>query len=141
MSKRFALMSIHPKYANAILDGSKRVEFRKRRLPDDIDRVVIYATSPIKAVVGEFMVREQVTNTPSALWREFGNYGVGVSRDALMVYFEDFRGYFAGRQNESRGTAIVIASPITYDEPRPLADYGIVHPPQSWRYLTEEEER
>ena len=136
MSKRFALMSIHPKYAEAILDGSKRVEFRKRRLPDDIDKVVIYATSPIKAVLGEFMVARRVTATPPTLWRLFSGDGAGVTRAELETY------YFAEPSSEMpRGTAIVIASPITYDEPRPLADYGIVHPPQSWRYLTEEEER
>ena len=136
MSKRFALMSIHPKYAEAILNGSKRVEFRKRRLPDDIDRVVIYATSPVKAVLGEFMVWEQVTGTPHALWRRFDGNGAGITRAELEAY------YFAEPSSEMpRGTAIVIASPITYDEPRPLADYGINRPPQSWQYLTEKEER
>lgn len=29
---RIALMSIHPQYARAILDGTKEVEFRKRPL-------------------------------------------------------------------------------------------------------------
>lgn len=137
MTKRYALMSIYPQHANAILYGSKRVEFRKRRLPDDIDRVVIYATAPVKAVVGEFTVWEQVTATPSALWRRFGGGGVEITGDALMGRLKDFMGYY-GRSN-SPGTAIVIASPKAYDEPRPLADYGIVHPPQSWMYLTEEE--
>ena len=135
MSKRFALMSIHPKYANAILDGSKRVEFRKRRLADDVNRVVIYATSPVKAVLGEFMVARQVTATPPTLWRLFGGDGAGVTRDELMAY------YLAEPSSEMpRGTAIVIAS-AAYSAPRRLTDYGISRPPQSWRYLTEEEER
>ena len=47
--RRIALMSIRPQFAAAILDGSKRVEFRKRPLAADIGTVVIYATKPVGA--------------------------------------------------------------------------------------------
>ena len=39
-------MSIHPVYANAILTGDKKVEFRKRRLAADVTHVLVYATAP-----------------------------------------------------------------------------------------------
>ncbi len=43
-----ALMSIHPQYANAIVEGTKRVEFRKRPLARNVTHVIVYATAPVK---------------------------------------------------------------------------------------------
>lgn len=51
---RVALISIRPRYAHAILDGRKTVEFRKRRLAEDVTHVVIYSTRPDRAVIGFF---------------------------------------------------------------------------------------
>ena len=49
---RVAVMSIHPRYAEAILSGQKRVEFRKRRLAPDVTTVLVYATQPVGVLVG-----------------------------------------------------------------------------------------
>jgi predicted transcriptional regulator len=48
-----ALISIRPGYANAILDGTKTIELR-RRVPELVSgtRLWIYATRPTAAVVG-----------------------------------------------------------------------------------------
>ncbi len=53
---RVALFSIHPQYAEAILAGTKSVEFRRTPLADDVTHVVVYATAPTKMVVGIFEV-------------------------------------------------------------------------------------
>lgn len=47
------LLPIKPVFVERILSGEKWYEFRKR-LPLDIERVVIYETAPTKKVVGEF---------------------------------------------------------------------------------------
>ena len=47
-----AFLPIKPIYANRILEGSKRYEFRRTRLRQDITHVVIYSTSPVKKIVG-----------------------------------------------------------------------------------------
>ena len=57
MSEKKILMSIKTKYADKILDGSKKWEFRKS-IPklkhfDTLD-VVIYSSQEYKAIVGEF---------------------------------------------------------------------------------------
>src|SRR5690606_16414773 len=46
---RHALMSIRPEYAERILAGTKRIEFRKRPLASDITDVIVYATTPVRA--------------------------------------------------------------------------------------------
>ena len=38
---RHVVMSVHPRFAEAIMDGRKKVEFRKRRLADDVMTALI----------------------------------------------------------------------------------------------------
>jgi len=124
-ARRVALMSIHPQYAHAILDGSKRVEFRKRRLAADIDRVVIYATAPVMEIVGEFTVSGQIVGSPEELWDEFESVA-GIDRDGFFEYYA----------NSPEAVGIVVDATIRYDEPQPLDDVDPGgRPPQSVKYL------
>ncbi len=43
---RHVVMSVHPRFAEAIMDGRKKIEFRKRPLADDVSVVWVYATAP-----------------------------------------------------------------------------------------------
>lgn len=123
---RTALMSIRPRFASAILDGSKRIEFRKRRLADDVDTVVIYTTAPVKAVTGEFRIADQVSGTPDELWGRFGDVG-GIDPAAFFDYYD----------GHSQAVGILIDDVTVYDAPRPLGsvDPG-ARPPQSFKYLS-----
>ena len=49
-----ALMSIYPEYADRILSGTKKVEFRKTVFRKDVTHILIYATAPSQDVVGYF---------------------------------------------------------------------------------------
>lgn len=49
------ILSLKPQFAQKILDGSKLYEYRKKiPMRNDIDRVYIYASKPIQAIVGYF---------------------------------------------------------------------------------------
>lgn len=123
--RRSALMSIRPQFSEAILDGTKQVEFRKRRLAPDISKVLIYTTSPIQAVVGEFTVAGQVEGTPLEIWRRFRKVA-GIDRASFFEYFAD---------NEV-AVGILIEDVIEYNSPRTLDQVGPgVRPPQSFMYL------
>lgn len=124
-AKRVALMSIHRKYADAIMDGAKRVEFRKRRLAEDIATVWVYATSPVSKVVGHFSVDEIVQGTPQDIWERFGDIGV-IEQDAFFAYYDGSAIAVAILV----GVAERLASPLSLDElePRPAI-------PQSFAYL------
>ena len=52
------LLSIKPEYAKAILQGKKQFEFRKTRCKQGINRIIFYASSPQKEVVGEAEIDE-----------------------------------------------------------------------------------
>jgi predicted transcriptional regulator len=107
------------------LDGSKTVEFRKRPLATDVDRVVIYTTAPVMAVVGEFRIADQVVSTPTDLWRRYSAVA-GIERAAFFEYFDGAR----------EGVGIVIDGVTEYETPQPLSEFDPgSRPPQSFRYL------
>jgi len=122
---RVALMAIHPVYAEAILDGRKGVEFRKRRLADDIETVLIYATSPIQKVVGQFSISDTKIDTPESIWSAYGAVGI--------IGYEDFIEYYG---DADQAVAFVVGESVRYERPRPLAE---LHPapsiPQSFSYV------
>ena len=61
------VLAIHPEYADAILEGSKSFEIR-RRCPDlpPGTLVYLYATSPISEIVGGFVLRRVWVGSLSA---------------------------------------------------------------------------
>lgn len=122
---RVAVMSIHPEFAEAIFAGNKQVEFRKRRLPGDVTHVIVYATAPVKAVVGAFSIAGQDTSTPSTLWRRFSSVA-GISRARFFEYFAA----------SAHGTGIKVGKILVTDGALPLnTALGIQRPPQSYQYL------
>jgi predicted transcriptional regulator len=54
------LMSIEPKWAEQILEGSKKWEYKKYCSIAQGTRIIIYATKPVQALVGEFTVGERL---------------------------------------------------------------------------------
>ena len=84
---RLVMLSIKPHFADAILRGEKRVEFRRRRLPPDIRHVVIYATSPVQRVVGIFEIDGIESTSPNRAWNQYREVG-GIEQPAFDAYFE-----------------------------------------------------
>ena len=81
-----AFLPIKPIYANRILEGSKRYEFRRSRLRQDITHVVIYSTSPVKKIVGIAEVVGVTAASASATWRQT-RQAAGISKSAFDAYF------------------------------------------------------
>ncbi|MCB9871490.1 MAG: ASCH domain-containing protein [Planctomycetes bacterium] len=126
--RRVALLAIHPEYANAILEGRKTVEFRKRALSASIEHVLLYATAPLREIVGAFRVARIDQGSPTAIWKQHGDCGA-VSRRA-------YRDYYSGSPT---AVAIVVASARAFDRPLPLdAIPGQPTPPQSFQYLDDD---
>jgi len=118
-------MAIQPAYSQAILDGRKLVEFRKRPLAADVRTVLIYESAPTRRVVGFFTIGQTVRSSPSALWAQFGTVGC-ISRSR-------FRTYYAGT---TEAFGIVVEEATRLPEPIALADLSIQPTvPQSFAYL------
>ncbi len=83
------LLSIHPEFAAAILDGTKQVEFRRRspRQAPAGSKLAIYASSPTCALVATATIDRYIEATPLSLWRQCREFG-GISHSEFMSYFE-----------------------------------------------------
>ncbi len=119
------LLSIKPEFVEKIFAGEKRFEFRRALPAEEPRRVVVYASSPVQRIVGEFRVRRVLSTTPEALWRRTRKHA-GIERD----YFER---YFEGRQ---LAHALEIEMTTRYRRPlNPWQSVEAFFPPQSFMYL------
>lgn len=126
--RRVALLSIHPRHAESILSGRKRVELRRVPVASDTTHVLVYATAPAKAIVGWFEVEGIDEDTRTNIWNAHRSVS-GVSR-------REFRTYFAGAARAYAirvGQAHRLQVPVSVD-----AIPGVKRPPQSFQYVNAE---
>jgi len=89
------ILSIRPEYANRILNGTKKFEYRKKIFKNkDINTIVIYATKPIGKVVGEFYIKNIIENDPNTIWSLTNRYS-GISKISFDNYFQNVTEGFA----------------------------------------------
>jgi predicted transcriptional regulator len=119
------LLSIKPEFALKIFNGSKKFEFRRSIFKNrDIKQVIVYASSPVGKIIGEFEIEDILHDELPILWSKTKNHS-GTSE-------ENLRKYFSGK---SKGYAIQIKNAELYDEPKPLDSLGISTAPQSFMYV------
>lgn len=121
------IMSIKPQYANRILNGTKKFEFR-RSIPkriDEIEKVFIYSTSPTQKIIGHFTVKAVHKMNPLNLWLHTWKHA--------GIEIIDFQEYFQGKEF---GYAIEVENVTLYD--KPLLYKEVDHTgkiPQSFKYI------
>ena len=122
---RTILMPIKPIYVNEILNGNKKYEYRKiKAKKDNIDKMIIYATSPIKKVVGEATIINILEDTPENIWKKTQKYS-GIEKKFYNSYYK----------NKNIAIAYQLENIIKYDKPLDLKEFGIDYYPQSFIYL------
>jgi predicted transcriptional regulator len=81
------LISLEARHAENILQGKKRVEFRRRPMNVEAGALIwIYAKLPVGSIVGCATVAAVREQAPSTLWRKFGSRS-GISRIEFFQYF------------------------------------------------------
>lgn len=129
---RAVLLSVQPKYAHAIADGTKCIEFRRRWTSEAVAVLLIYATAPVSRVLGLVHVHEVLEASPSALWRCAKRHGGGVTREELYQYMR-------GRKT---GFGVVLRDFKIFDPPLdPRQVETDFRAPQSFRFMTADELR
>lgn len=121
-----ALMAIQPEYAERIFAGEKHVEFRRTRFRSGLRYVVVYASAPIKAVIGYFCVDGIDSGSPDEIWERFG--------EVAGIDEEKFRTYFA---EADTAIAIRIGEVTALQQPLPIGWFRAKSPPQSFLYLSD----
>jgi len=134
MPGKVILLSVKPQYADMILKGVKSVELRRVK-PKYIEKgslILLYASSPVKSIVGAFSVDSVAQEPLDKLWEMVKNKS-GVTYKEYMKYFKDVK----------KGVGIFINDywklhkPISLDfiKQKMVSFY----PPQSFMYTTEED--
>ncbi|MDI9348127.1 MAG: ASCH domain-containing protein [Methylacidiphilales bacterium] len=119
------LLSIKPIYANKIFDGKKMFEFRKVIfINPNVNKVIVYASSPTQRVIGEFEIDDIITTNPSELWKKTKKYA-GISEVFFYEYF----------QNRNIAHAIKIKNSKLYKRSLDLQSIIKGSPPQSFLYI------
>lgn len=119
-----ALISIHPRFAQAILQGEKLVELRRVAFKRIITHVVMYETGTTGAIVGVFKVKRVVEESPTIVWETY-NGTSGLTKS-------EFDAYFKGK---AKAVAIEVGKATRFKNPISLQDIQISRPPQSFLYL------
>jgi len=123
-------LSIKPEFAEKIFSGRKRYEFRRVIFRSaSVSKVVVYVSSPVQKVVGEFEVDGVLALERRQLWQRTKDFA-GIAKS----YFDE---YFADKQT---AYAIKIKGPRRYPTPMRLERFWpTIRPPQSFRYLPDDE--
>ena len=124
MESKTIILSIHPNHIDKILSGVKRYEYRKR-IPQDINYIIVYATAPTKKVVAIIEIDMIMKDTPQNIW--------DVTQSESGVSYEFFINYFNGVS-----TAYAIKIRNIYRLPTPIditAIDGVKSAPQAYQYV------
>lgn len=85
--QKIALISIKPKFANQILFGVKKFEYRKRPISDDTTHIILYMTAPIMRIVGMCTIKRIHSGAPTPLWERTKSQS-GITRSFYRTYFK-----------------------------------------------------
>lgn len=91
------ILSIKPIYAQAIMRGEKKVEFRKQIFKKPVDKVLVYSSSPEKKIIGYFTIKGFETANPEELWEKYNKVGC-IDKNAFFEYYK----------NSEKGVSIII---------------------------------
>lgn len=118
------LLSINPEHVENILNGTKQYEFRKVRCRSNIDKMLIYSTSPVMMVVGEAEIIDVIEDEPEEVWQITFNLA-GITKRFFDQYFE----------GKEKAVAYQLGEVKRYTEPLKLSHFGINFAPQSFVYI------
>ena len=122
-------LSVRPTFAERILRGTKTVELRRVR--PDVTKgqwVLLYASSPVRALIGFAIVESVSVAPPNEMWIEAERFA-GVSNDEFVRYFAGAATAVAIRLRKVR--RLELAIPLSEIRRR----WPWLHPPQSFRFV------
>jgi predicted transcriptional regulator len=127
-NRNIIVLAIHPQYGKAILQGTKRVEFRRNGVPESVSGIVLYATSPVQGILGFVEISDCIIASPSQLWKMFGSSGM-IPRKVFLDYYKNYK----------IGKCYLISRVFSFQESIELKKWtGLSKPPQSFAYLEDE---
>lgn len=129
---KYLFISIKPVYAYKLIEGTKDIELRKTKPHVSRgDYAIIYASSPVKAVIGFGKIHDIITCSPAIMWEKYSDR-LGIDKLSYNSYYES--------SSKAIGIEFEFIRSIS---PISLSDMRIVdpnfHPPQIYHYIDENE--
>ena len=126
---RMVVLSLKPRFAEAILAGIKTVELRRTEPRIVVPtRALLYAASPVRALLGTCIITSVQPLDLQALWQKHGS-GSGLLHHEFQKYFEGV----------DVGTALTLTQPRAFSRQIDLQDLRAkpqgFRPPQSFAYV------
>ena len=132
IKRKYLFIAVKPGYANKLISGKKDIELRKMK-PNvqSGDYVIIYASAPVKAVVGFGKVKAIIMCSPQEMWNKHSKR-LGIDKQGFYSYYSGY--------NKAVG--------IEFEMIKPVAPIGLLelrtvdpnfHPPQLYRYVTNDD--
>lgn len=118
------MLSINPEHVENIFNGTKKYEYRKIKCKREVDKIIIYSTSPVMKVVGEATVEKILEKEPQELWEETKKLS-GISLNFFNKYYDGCEKAIAYKLKDIK----------KYEKPLELKEYGIKMAPQSFVYV------
>ena len=132
MGRSALIISVRPRFAQLIAEGTKTAELRRVRPRVELGAMVfIYATKPIQSVVAICQIEHLISGEKDVVWHRVRNRAA-VSRETFVDYYSDVTVAHALILRES----VQIAAPIPLADLRQL--WPEFRPPQSFRYIPDE---
>ena len=127
------MISVKPEYALKIISGEKTIELRRKFPVDHIEGgiALIYASSPIKKIIGYAVIEQVKELTLNSLWKTCGKQA--------CVKKSFFTSYFNGLES---GYGISLKDPKKLRVPlgiERMRSEFLFSAPQSFRYISDKE--
>lgn len=127
---KYLFLSIKPEFANKIIAKEKTIELRKVRPHVNAgDYVIIYASSPIKCVIGFGQIKRMIELSPQEMWTNYSS-NLGIDKVRYDNYYQ-YKDKAIGIEFESIKKVQPV---ITLDKIREVDQTFC--PPQSYRYVS-----
>ena len=118
------ILPIKPLFAEEILNCTKKYEYRSQLCAENIDKIYLYATTPVKKIVGEAEVLAKLSMRKDHLW-SLTQKEAGIEKK----YFDE---YFS---KSEIANAYVLGEVVRYKNGILLKDKKIFFNPQSYVYI------
>ncbi|MBA0884508.1 ASCH domain-containing protein [Flavobacterium undicola] len=119
------ILSIKPEYANKIFNGSKKFEFRRSIFKNkEVTKIIVYASSPISKIIGEFEIAKILHEDLKSLWK--------LTKQSSGITEKYYYDYFIGKEN---GFALEVKKVKLYKEVVCIKEVYGISPPQSFAYV------
>jgi len=127
--KKYLFISVKPEFAKKLVDKEKNIELRKLKPHvKEGDYVIIYASAPIKCVIGFGVIKRIIETTPIKMWNNYSAL-LGIDKLRFDSYYKD--------KDKAIGIEIENIKLVPYIHLNDLRQIDAnFHPPQTYRYVS-----